>query len=67
MLEKAQKILHQFDMFSCAPILRAKAEPDVVNSCGGLVSLGFLIFFVYIFIYQLTQVTNWQKIQSIQT
>lgn len=67
MFKRVHKILHQFDMFSSSPILRAKAEPDVANSCGGLTSLIVLILFTYIFIYQFILVATWQSITSVQT
>lgn len=48
-MQKIKEILKQFDLFSAQPTLRARSEPEVVNACGGVLSLLVLGFFTYLF------------------
>ena len=58
-MQKIKEILKQFDLFSAQPTLRARSEPEVVNACGGVLSLLVLGCFIYLFFSQLNQVVNW--------
>jgi hypothetical protein len=64
-MQKVREFFHNFDMFTAMPTLRAKSEPEVANSFGGILSIIVLLLFSYLFIAQLAQVTNWEKISSI--
>lgn len=61
-MEKVKNFFREFDLFAALPTLRAKSNPETVNTCGGILSLLVTLFFIYIFIYQFVQVANWEKI-----
>lgn len=62
-----KKFFREFDMFSSYATLRTRGEPEKSNTCGGILSLLFLIVFIYVFISQLASVANWHQIESIKT
>lgn len=54
-------------MFSSYATLRTRGEPETRNTCAGVLSFVILLLFIYLFISQFISVTNWEKIQSIET
>ena len=51
-------------MFSAVPSLRARGETETTNTCAGIVSLLFLIFFFYVFIAEMIQMVTYQEINA---
>lgn len=58
-MQKIKEVIKQFDLFSAQPTLRARSDSEVVNACGGVLSLLVLGSFTYLFFSQLNLVVNW--------